>query len=430
MSQPVYYISQMKIYFSFFFMLAFGFYQYYFFSLKILYSPFIFQKYLCLSRLTIKHNSQFLHRKIVSIFINFNQTDFNYFSPIILDKKQHYPTKFEWEQNLKKLMARCFIIFNCFVHCESAFFWEKVLFINRSTCQSRFTIYDKSQYCINFIYINLDLVFSLHHQSGACFGHFITDILPKFVLIPNYLYKNAKFLTNKENNKRIFVDDAYCSFGIPQKNLIQLSNKALFSKTAIILEISECIFPNPFILNQFRQMATIVFNLDRNLPFKYILYNRNFGHWRLHRRIINFNEIFLVAKKKFPSYNFEKIDCILKVNISNQAIFFNQFKLIFAVDGAGLANTIFMQKNTILIEILHSSMSNYLGFFILSMSFSRLFINERDQNILLSANSPNVFSSSLFIKLISMAFNYLENKKTFSNFNFISSISIKTELEK
>lgn len=270
------------------------------------------------------------------------------------------------------------------------------------------------------------MVFSLHHQSGALFGHFITDVLPKLVLIPNFYYKNALFLTNKLYNKRLFVDDAYFTLGVPQNSLIQLSDHSIYARHAIIIEIGECIFPNPFILNQFRTIVKFYLLLDQNPPFKNVLYNRYFGHKKLHRRILNFDEIFYFAIKNYNGIKFETNNELLHLPIIEQAQCFNKYKILFAVDGAGLGNTLFMQKYTILIEIFHSSLTNYLGFFVMAMSYCRFFIAARDEHILLTQNSPNVISATLFIKLITLAFKKSEEKNiTHANFKFNSLISFE-----
>lgn len=420
MKTPIYFVI---LFFSF---LLYFFYVSDFFFLKD--NLILIRKSICLNRSTISHDFRKLKRKTKAFFIHFIQTDLCYYNHQVFN--QHFPTKKEWSQSINYLFVRCFISFNCFIHCEMALFWEHVLFINRSTCQSRFTLHDHSVYCIHFFsYKKYNMVFSFHHQSGALFGHFITDVLPKLVLIPNFYYQNALFLTNKLKNKRVFVDDAYLSFGVPQSNLLQLSDRTIFTEHAIILEIGECIFPNPFILSQFRKMANKFYLLlDLKPPFKNVLYNRNFGHKKLHRRILNFDEIFYFAIKKFikNEIKFETNNEILHFRIIEQAKIFNEYKLLFAVDGAGLGNTLFMQKYTILIEILHSSLNNYLGFFVMAMSYCRFFIAARDEHILLTQNSPNVISATLFIKLITMALKKLE-KKNISQmyFKFNSLLSFK-----
>ncbi|KAK8837189.1 hypothetical protein M9Y10_036918 [Tritrichomonas musculus] len=311
------------------------------------------------------------------------------------------------------------------LHCESVFFWPDLLFVNRSTCQGRFTIYDKSFYCVHLILKEkYNIVLSLHHQSGACYGHFVTDILPKFCLIPNYFYTSFIFLLNKKPNQRRFVNEAYNILGIPDQNLLQLQDHAIYAQKAIFFETGECIFPNPFILNKFRFYVSVFFNLDHESSSKYIFFNRYLSHTKLHRRILNFDELYLLSEKNFNNIKFDLINDILNFSILQQAHSFNKYKFLFAVDGAALGNSFFMQKNTLIIEVLHSSIDCYTGFLNVAMSFNRFFIAARDANILYKKNSPNTFSASLFFKLINLGLQKLKHEKAKTNlFIFSSNIS-------
>ena len=351
-------------------------------------------------------------KKITKVkFTKFIQNNTDYYNPYIFDNIQHYPNKTEWKQQIDQYLVRHFIAKDVYIHPEMVLYWDNLIFLNRSSCQANFTLASTKPIVFHLSPKSYDLVISLHHQSGALFGHFVTDILPKFALLPEKYLKEAYFMVNYDRNKRLFLDQFYDIMRIPPDHLI-MEREIVYAKKAIIIESGECTSPNPFVLNMFRKMCIKHFSLSTDPPDKYVIYNRNFGRTRLYRRLLNIEDLLMIVHryKQLSTYHFILYDDSNGLSVLKQAQFYSTIKLLFAVDGAGLGNTLFMQDHTALIEIFISTIKNYIGFFLLSMSNCRVFIGYRDIHIQLIKNSPNVFSASNFIQLLTLAIEKLEDK--------------------
>ena len=214
--------------------------------------------------------------------------------------------------------------------------------------------------------------------------------------------------------------------GIPPNRLI-MGKQLVFARKALLIETGECSDPNPFVLNMFRKMCTKYFSLSTEPPEKYVIYNRNFGPKRLCRRLLNIEDLLMVIHRheRFQKYDFILYDDNRKLSVKQQAQFYSTIKLLFAVDGAGLGNTLFMQDHTALIQIFVSTNHNYIGFFLVAMSNCRIFIGFRDYHIQLTRNSPNVFSSSKFIQILQLGLEKLEDER-FLNSTFEYETSLLT----
>ncbi|OHS98074.1 hypothetical protein TRFO_35566 [Tritrichomonas foetus] len=405
----------------FFLIISFNFvlFKFYLYDIKYFQIDINYQSF-CISRVNIIRDiDQFPKIKMFIKTIFFHQnSSFSY-----LNIKEAISSSFLDSLNnlMNKFTCRFFCCKNCYLHSEMAFFDRRRVFINRTTCQRRFTIFSDTPIClaISQQFINKN-VFSFHHQSGACYGHFLTDVIPKITLLPYFIIKKSYFITNIKFQERRFVEETYEIYGINRDQLIMGPSKLIFAKNAFIIETGECNLPNLFILNIFRKFSIPILGLDHFPAFRYILYNRKFLT-KLHRRILNCEELFLLCHKLFPKYNFSLFDddhTITNRSIKIQAKFFNIIKFLFAVDGAGLSNTLFMQKFTTLIEIFPNKVS-YIGFFFISLSNSRFFVAVRDNKILLSSNSPNSFSPFLFVKIVNQTIRH-EAQIDPSKLNFTS----------
>jgi hypothetical protein len=113
--------------------------------------------------------------------------------------------------------------------------------------------------------------------------------------------------------------------------------------------------PYPEIVMEFRQVVMKQFQLPNLVPFKYFLMQRIQGQSRFLQNLGEITQLFQMA---FPSLSWTVITYF--PSVAKSAREFWEATLLFAVHGAGCGSLVFMQENTIFLELASLSCVGYM----------------------------------------------------------------------
>ena len=179
-------------------------------------------------------------------------------------------------------------------------------------------------------------IINVFYQWGGGYYHFLTEVLPNALEICHDIsYSDIPIFLNP------------CKFAEPILRWFGLTNPVLtaINKTAytseIIQPIIECGNPSP------RKIQLIRDVIGRKLTFRQqigiIIYRKE-----QRRRILNFDAVCDMMRKCFPDIKWVVFD---SMSFEHTIQFFSRAKIIFAPHGAGLINTLFAPKGTVIYEI-------------------------------------------------------------------------------
>ena len=172
-----------------------------------------------------------------------------------------------------------------------------------------------------------------HNRNSYGYYHWILDTLPKLIFFKK---KNKSFQLILPKNLDIkFIKQSLNEFKI---NYIFLDkNKKYYIKNLTYLgELYPSGSPRPKILSYLRDEKKRVKNLR-------IFISRNLSS---RRKIVNEKKVFKILKK----YNFKIVHCE-KLSFLNQIKLFSSANFVIGLHGAGLANILWMKKNSHILEL-------------------------------------------------------------------------------
>ena len=325
--------------------------------------------------------SFFLHRKPINFYakkkvfyikdsIHYRMADVAFASPVLYTMK------------------------NTIASTENVFIYNNSFYIFDHSCHDRFINYTKTHNKIDeFVvrYESFDSIIAVGHQFSTDFGHWLLEILPMIVAIPSSIKNKSKLLLPK---KSFFVTSALEFFNYNLSNVIYGENTFVYGNNVYTMYAANCGRLNQWLLCNFRAIVIEKLNLDTNIASKYVLYNRKKGY---SRRIANFNELLYLVQLKYPNTKFEK--GIYFDTFDKQVIYFNQIKLIFAVHGSLMANIVFMQENTVVVEMQMEVIKD--SFFYCAMLTGKYLIVCRDETISYRKTNPNKINIERALEAIS-----------------------------
>ncbi|EAY08871.1 hypothetical protein TVAG_051060 [Trichomonas vaginalis G3] len=234
---------------------------------------------------------------------------------------------------------------NVFVTNEGIMYSNNVFYPDQCDCHWRV--------CKDFkenIYPNLKVseripkAVVIMHEYGWFYAHWLCDFLPRLLLLPSDVLKDAKLIVT---NYASFGYECVKIAGIPKKNLLAPpADTAVFVENLYTITPLYCSHFVPFLFINMRKIIAQKAELDQTPPTKYIFYNREGSEFR---KIDNYNDVLNYIKSVVPEVMWE--NCHIPNSIIDQAKLFNSFKVFFAMHGAAFANTLFMQPDTCVVEI-------------------------------------------------------------------------------
>jgi hypothetical protein len=159
---------------------------------------------------------------------------------------------------------------------------------------------------------------------------YLPDHLKKFLSSKIYksVFKDVKFKFYSTKKNYIFYNASYLTYIDPRKI------NYVLSKT----------------LNKLKNEVRNKFNkLKKSKKYEFILVSRE----KASRKIINENELF----KRLKNYGFKKV-LFEDYSINEQIYISSQAKIMIGYEGSGLANMIYMKKNSLLIKMSNKYVSN------------------------------------------------------------------------
>ena len=233
-------------------------------------------------------------------------------------------------------------------------------------------------------------VVCIGHQHSSDWGHWFLEVYPVLLVMPSDIIRNSVIALPF---KRDFIIDNLEVIGISLDQIVEGDNIPLYADVLYTVKSTWCGDLNTFLLNNMRHYFVNVLGLDARPPTKFVLINRPPN---MSRSIGNFNEMMDLVKSSFPMYHWEAVT--MYKTVIQQALYFNQICLVFAVHGSILANEIFMQPKTVCIELQMDSW--LLSFINLGPMTGKIVIEGRDSSIKYRKIQPNIVDLNYMINLI------------------------------
>jgi hypothetical protein len=149
---------------------------------------------------------------------------------------------------------------------------------------------------------------------------------------------------------------------------------------------------NAYLVTNLRVRFIKAFNLHRHPPQKFLTFNRR----NMSRCIGNYDELQAALRNEFPSIPWEDSQNFLKLR--EQALYFDDVKFLFGVHGSVLANMIFMQDNTAVVDL---QMEQWLLSFLWLAGYTgKYLVVGRDPQITWRGREPNILNISYVLSLI------------------------------
>ena len=289
---------------------------------------------------------------------------------------------------------------NTIASTDNVFIYNKSIYIFDHSCHDKYINYTDNNSRIDAItlrYESYDSVISIGHQFSTDFGHWLIETLPMFAAIPLSIRNKSKLLLPK---KSIFVTSALEFFNFNLSNVIYGQNAYAYGQKVYTIYSANCGRINQWLICNFRAIVIEKLKLDKLTPTKYVLFNRKKGY---SRRIANFNKLFYSVEQINPEIKFEK--GIFYDTFEKQVIYFNQIRLVFGIHGAVLANIVFMQENTVVVEMQMEIMKT--SFYYCAVLTGKNFVVCRDSSISYRGKKPNIINIDIAIEAITKALNII-----------------------
>jgi hypothetical protein len=200
------------------------------------------------------------------------------------------------------------------------------------------------------LFPNNTIVFNLVQQWAFGYYHFLIEILPRIIFCINYINNNHILFKNKNI---IFI--LYYNKSFIHNFLTLLANHCIKDieiiqyNPNIIYNIPNCLFYTPTVCGnptiESIELIENSFNLSENNYYNIIIYRKN----NLDRSISNFTQCINLLEEKFGKFVIFDSDNFSTIQTIN---LFQNANIIIAPHGAGLANIIFSNNSTKVIEFI------------------------------------------------------------------------------
>jgi hypothetical protein len=194
--------------------------------------------------------------------------------------------------------------------------------------------------------------FSVHSTNWA---HWICETLAVLLWLPFDVSHNSLIVwTNFSWRPGRFIKDGLMLFGYTN-NLCLPDGWFLFTQELWTLAGFRFNQPYPEIILHFRRVGVRQFALPTTIPSKYFLMQRIYGQTRF---LENMDEITQAFQMAFPSLPWIVITYFQSIEQSVRQ--FWDANLLFGVHGAGCGSLVFMQENTMFLELATQSCVAYM----------------------------------------------------------------------
>jgi hypothetical protein len=190
---------------------------------------------------------------------------------------------------------------------------------------------------------HFDTIFSFLHR-WFYYGHYIIDYLPVVSAISSDLQRSCLFIVRLRS---VFSVSALRLFGVPDDHIVWLPyGTAAFGRHVILIRPLQMQRMNAALLEKMRSIFVARLELDKQPPFRYVLYNR-----KGKRHASNLHRLFKHVRPMFPRIAFELYQDEVQFEFRNQFRYFNEMLVLFGCHGSGTLNAIFQQSNTVFVVV-------------------------------------------------------------------------------
>lgn len=295
---------------------------------------------------------------------------------------------------------------NQFVHTKkevTLIHMENVLFTSDNTiiqdnkyvmltdsCHPRYwAMFYKAPDSITYNYPCYESAISIGHQHSSDFGHWFLEVLPCYAVIPKEILQSSVVVVPYIAKH---VIEGFKFLGVDESQIVAGIEIPVFAKKFYTVDYIICGDLNGFLISNMRRLFVERYGLWKDAPTRYITFNRR----NMSRCMANYDEFRNRIAQKWPGIPWE--DGVTSANLEEQARYFSTVKFIFTIHGSILANIIFMQDNTAVVDL---QMEQWLlSFLWLSAYTGKHIIVGRDPRISWRGLRPNVVDLNYALQLV------------------------------
>ena len=246
---------------------------------------------------------------------------------------------------------------------------------------------------VTYEYKEYNNVICLGHQHTSDFGHWFLEVLPAYAIMPKSILYNSIVLVPF---KRQHVVEGLKLLGVQPYQILAGDNILVFAKHFYTLDHAICGDLNKYLIESMRLYFIQKFNLGNSPPTEYLTFNRP----NMSRCIGNYVELRDAIKKRWPNIDWK--DGVYHQTLEKQARYFDKVKFVFSVHSSMFANIIFMQANTVVVDL---QMEQWLLSFLWLASYTgKYMVVGRDPHISWRGLTPNIVDTNYVIQLFEAAF--------------------------
>lgn len=233
----------------------------------------------------------------------------------------------------------------------------------------------------------------LGHQHSSDFGHWFLEVFPAYALIPEDILRKSVVVVPFI---RSHVIEGFKFLGVNKEQIVEGDNIVLHANNYYTMDYTFCGDLNRYLITNMRHLFIKRFGLGKNKPTEFLTFNRP----NMSRCMKNYDEVRNALKEKWPKIDWK--DGIYYKTLADQAAYFDKVKFVFVVHGSVLANIIFMQDNTAIVDL---QMEQWLlSFLWLSTYTGKYMVVGRDPRISWRGLTPNVIDVNYVLELVEKAF--------------------------
>jgi hypothetical protein len=223
------------------------------------------------------------------------------------------------------------------------------------------------------------------------------EVFPAYAVIPKDILERSVVVVPERYDH---VVDGFAFLGVSPDQIVAGVNIPVFALEFYIADFIICGDLNVFLITTLRKMFIERFNLHQKPPQKFLTFNR----WKMSRAIGNYDELKAAVKEKWPAIPWE--DSLHLKTLAEQAAYFDDVKFLFGVHGSVLANIIFMQDNTVVVDL---QMEQWLlSFLWLSAYTGKHIVVGRDPRITWRGLTPNIIEIPYVLSLFEAGLKAIE----------------------
>lgn len=309
----------------------------------------------------------------------------------------------DWDYDATKIL----IIKNITFTTEVAFLIHNGYHLFSRSCHPRYWGIGQPYHWSPYNYTCFKTAVCVGHQHTHEWGHWSLEIMPSIACMPQEILKDAVFIVPEI---KPFIIDNLRELDIEPWRIWGEYNGRVHAETLITIRNIWCGDLNRRLILNLRNYFKKKFSLDNIVPFRYIIANRRPDQKRY---VADIHELVDACNKEFPMFHFEAFTPDDSKPFFEQALFFNSFKFIWGVHGSLMANILYMQPKTVVVEI--QCENNWLNSFLNVGQIAGLCHFAGRDNINFYEKKNNTIDLSYNLYVIATAFvesNYIFKNQT------------------